>query len=184
MPNFTVEDRTTGTTSNTDGTPNTVSISNLGGQPLTNQYVNLTTDNLTVTSLVPNTYIKTGSGNDIIFLSGNGGNIADGGSGSNTIYGGSGNDGFEILGQTAVSNVFDVINNLQPGDVMTVYGVVPRSFNSTYNPSVGLDLFNKNAAGYDLTVRIAGYDPATSSPIHTAFGTTVLGETYMNIWEG
>ena len=186
MPNFTVADRTTGANFNTDGTPNAVAVSNHDGQPLTNQYVSLTSDNLNVASLVPNTHIQTGSGSDLVFLYGGGDNVVDAGSGSNTIFGGSGKDGFLILGNNAGSSVFDVINNFHPGDVMTIYGVTPGSFSSTYDPRVGLDLFNKNSAGVDLIVRVAGYgsNPATASPIHTAFGTTPAGEPYMNVWEG
>jgi hypothetical protein len=186
MPNFTVADKTTGANFNTDGTPNAVAISNLDGQPLTNQYINITPDNLNVTPLVPNTYTQTGSGNDLIFLNSNGSNTVDAGSGTNNIFGGSGKDAFEILGNQVGSSVFDIINNFHPGDLVTVYGATFGSFSSTYDPKVGLDLFNKNSAGVDLTVRIAGYgsNPATTSPIHTAFGATSAGEPYMNVWEG
>jgi Ca2+-binding RTX toxin-like protein len=186
MPNFSVLDITNNTGPTlTDGTPGAVRISNNALQPLTNPYVANTPDNVSVTALVANVYVKTGAGNDFLdvhFL--NGGNILDGGAGVNTLIGGSGNDGFEILGNNLNVPAFDVIYGFHPGDVATIYGVAPGSLNLTENPQSGLILNSKNAAGVGLGMQIFEYGvgSAPTTQFHVASGVDPTYGNYLKIW--
>lgn len=60
---------------------------------LTHQYVNITTDNLNISTATPNVFLRSGSGMDGLTVS-TGNNILDGSTGSNFLIGGTGNDTF------------------------------------------------------------------------------------------
>jgi Ca2+-binding RTX toxin-like protein len=62
---------------------------------LQNENINITSDNLSVSTATPNWFIHTGSGEDAIAVN-SGTNVLDGGTGSNFLTGGSGPDTFFV----------------------------------------------------------------------------------------
>lgn len=101
---------------------------------INSQYANITPDNLNVTALADNLFIKTGSGNDAIALHG-GTNVADAGGGSNFITGGLGFDTIFLDARNIPAAasaagpvpgaIWDTIQEFGHGDAATLWGVGP-----------------------------------------------------------
>ena len=90
--NFSVLDTTTQTPFQIDGMPYSGPVAGLQWE-----FIDDTSDNLSVTANVPNVFIHTGSGEDAIDVSrANGNNVLDGSTGSNFLVGGSGDDTFFV----------------------------------------------------------------------------------------
>jgi parallel beta-helix repeat protein len=165
------------------------------GQPYTGpvadlqqEYINLTSDNINISTTPPNWFIHSGAGDDAIAVS-SGTNVLDGGAGSNFLTGGSGTDTFFVDDRGAAAATWSTVLNFHTGDAVTIWGVTPQDF-----------LFdsadNQGAAGFTgLTVHItapgeptasvtfAGFTTAdlTNGRISESFGTDpVSGSTYTN----
>jgi hypothetical protein len=176
MANFNVTDVTTGVSTTTNGTTATAPFpTNLAGAPLNIQFVSSSagsgvtaTDSVVVASLVPNVFIATGSGNDIVNLVGNGSNNVDAGPGANTIFGGTGNDHFIVQGAGLTGLALDVINGWHPGDILSMFGIDPAALSISVTAGV-LTIGEKNAAGTGtMLVSI----PIGTNPINVTSGNT------------
>ena len=128
---------------------------------LQHQYINITTDDLNITALVPDVFIHTGSGTDAIDVSRtNGINVLDGGTGSNFLVGGSGMDTFFVDDRMAAADIWSTVSNFHAGDAVTLYGITATGFALDWED-------NQGAAGYTgLTLHaIAAGKPIASMTI-------------------
>jgi hypothetical protein len=102
------------------------------------QYVNVTPSSLNITASAPNSFIRTGSGNDLINLSGaTGNNVVDAGGGSNFLIGSSGNDAFSIGAAGSFGDAVSTITGFQAGDSATIMGVNLNDFMQTLTDNAG-----------------------------------------------
>ena len=91
---------------------------------LDHQFIVISTDNLNITANVPNSFIKSGSGDDAIDVSHvNGKNVLDGSTGSNFLVGGTGQDTFFLDDRNLTKDVFSTVVNFHAGDNVTIFGV-------------------------------------------------------------
>jgi Ca2+-binding RTX toxin-like protein len=90
---------------------------------LQNQFVEITPDNLNITTQHPNVFLHSGSGEDALQVM-SGQNVLDGGTGSNFLVGGSGHDTF-FTDARGGGITWDTIVNFHPGDGITLWGYVP-----------------------------------------------------------
>ena len=156
--NFTVLDTTTSLTTFTAGQVYDGPVAGLNYQ-----CIDITTDSLNITSTVPNSFLRSGSGMDGLNVSqANGNNILDGSTGSNFLTGGNGNDTFYMDFRDPTAPVFSTVVNFHSGDNATVWGVNPTDFSI-------LKLDNQGAAGF------TGVDLIFSSPGHAAVSFVLAG---------
>jgi hypothetical protein len=165
--NYYVQDETTGKSYYSPGEPYTGPVAGL-----TSDISFVTTDNLNITAIAPNSFIHTGSGEDGINVSGsNGNNILDGSTGSNFLIGGSGNDAFYIDDRAPAANVWSTIVNFHTGDAATIWGITQQ--NSTMTVSNGL-----GAAGF------TGLTLDFNVPGQPVAGVTLTGMTSADMTNG
>jgi hypothetical protein len=145
------------------------------------QYINITTNNLNITSSVPNVFLRSGSGMDALDVSqANGNNVLDGSTGSNFLVGGTGNDTFYLDNRNPDSPVFSTIVNFNAGDDATVWGVNASDFtmlildNQGAAGFTGLDLIFTAPGRVDTSFVLAGYTSAdlTNGRLSMSYGTT------------
>ncbi len=163
---------------------------------LQHEYVDITTDNLNITSLVPNAFIHSASGLDGIDVShANGNNILDGGGGSSFLTGGTGNDTFYLDNRSPqTSPVFSTIVNFHTGDNATVWGINATDFtmlkldNQGATGFKGLDFISSAPGHVDTSFVLAGYTSAdlTNGRLSQSYGTTpnlpgLPGSQYLTI---
>ena len=87
-------------------------------------FIAITPESLAITAAVPNVFIRTGSGNDLIDVWAAGGtNVLDGGEGSNFLTGGSGFDTFFVDARNAAGSTWSTVRNLGQGDAATLWGI-------------------------------------------------------------
>jgi hypothetical protein len=187
---FTIADQTSGQTSSVPGNAYSGPVAGI-----TQELIQLTSDNLNVTANIANTFIHTGAGTDAIDVSkANGNNVLDGSTGSNFLTGGSGNDTFFLDDRSPAADVFSTLVNFHSGDNASVFGVNATDFTlSTLDGQgatgyTGLD-FGFTAAGHaKANVVLAGYSSAdlSNGRLSVTYGTTpdtggVAGSEYMNI---
>lgn len=159
---------------------------------LREQYVNLTSDNLSISVSTPGWFIDTGNGNNLVAAS-SGTNVLATGSGSNFLSGGSGTDIFFIDDSNPSSAVWNTLDNFTSGDSAAIIGVSPADFAISWADGQGLPGFtglsmhavapgkpavSLTLPGYSTTDlqngRLAyafGTDPANGSPfmvVHAA----------------
>ena len=116
---FLLTDTTTGVSSSVAGDAYSGPVAELQ-----RQYITVSTDNLNITAMTPNTFIHSGSGNDAINVSGVGGtNVLDGSTGSNFLVGGAGNDTFFVDDRAANADIWSTVVNFHAGDAATIFGV-------------------------------------------------------------
>jgi V8-like Glu-specific endopeptidase len=154
---------------------------------LSDQYINVATDDINVTANTRSWFIHTGSGEDAIAAS-SGTNVLDGGTGSNFLVGGTGTDTFFTDDRGAPASIWDTLVNFHAGDAATVFGVTEAGFTLDWVDGQG-------AAGYtgltlhatvpgkpEASVTLAGFDSAalTDGKLTISFGTT-NGSPYMYI---
>jgi hypothetical protein len=164
---LTVLDTTTGKTLAASPATYTGPVSGLQGE-----YINITTDNLNVTSTIPNMFIHTGPGMDGIDVSQAGGNnILDGSTGSNFLIGGSGDDSFYLDDRNPAAPIFSTIVNFHSGDNVTVWGVNATDFTV-------LKLDNQGAPGF------LGVDIIFTAPGHVATSFVLAGYTSADLSNG
>jgi hypothetical protein len=175
-PNFSVTDTTTGVTTATAGDPYTGPVAGLQ-----NQFLDLTTDSLSITASAPNSFIHTGSGTDAINVSkANGTNVLDGGGGSNFLVGGTGADTFFADARNAASSIFSTVANFHSGDNATIFGVNATNFTLSLVDNAGAAGFTGVAIGFTapgqptVNVVLSGFTAAdmTNGRLTGSFGTT------------
>jgi hypothetical protein len=131
------------------------------------QYINITPDNLNVSSATPNYFIHSGSGDDAIAVSA-GTNVLDGGTGSNFLSGGSGRDTFFVDNRGAVADTWSTIFDFHAGDAATIWGMTPADFRISFAEAQG-------AAGYTgLTLHATAADQPTTSMTFVGYNITDL----------
>lgn len=146
--NFTVTDTTTNSTAINNGAAYTGPVSGLS-----NEYINITPDNLSIIGDVPSSFIHSGSGTDAIDVSNVGGtNVLDGSTGSNFLVGGTGGDTFFVDDRVATADIWSTISNFHSGDAVTVYGVTAANFQLDWEDGQGAS----NYTGLTLHATAAG----------------------------
>ena len=174
--NFTILDTTTNVTTGAAGDPYTGPVAGLQSQ-----IIDITTDSLNITALVPNVFLRSGSGTDGLNVSvANGNNVLDGSTGSNFLTGGTGNDTFYMDDRAPTSPVFSTIVNFHSGDNATVFGVNATDFhiipldNQGAAGFTGLDLIFTAPGHIDVSFVLAGYTSAdlNNGRLTSFFGTT------------
>ncbi len=188
---FAIQDITTNVTTTAVGDVYTGPVSGLQ-----HQYINVSADNLNITSSVPNAFIRSGSGMDAIDVSrANGNNVIDGASGSNFLTGGSGNDTFYMDDRNPTSPIFSTIVNFHEGDSATVWGVNATDFklitldNQGAAGALGLDYIFTAPGHIDTSFVLAGYTSAdlTNGRLTAFYGRTpdlpnLPGSEYFTIY--
>jgi hypothetical protein len=196
--NFHVVDSTKMMTTDIPGDPYTGPVAGIK-----NEYINITTDNLNVSAVTPNTFIHTGSGMDAIDVSGashdtngtTGNNVLDGSTGTNFLTGGTGLDQFYVDERAASQDIFTTIRNFHSGDSATVWGITQADFTIKEGDNVlpsapGLDFAftPKAAGGHNANLNIPGYATAdlSNGKLAVSFGKTpdlpdLPGSNYMLI---
>jgi large repetitive protein len=153
---------------------------------LQSEYINITPNNLNVSTATPNWFIHSGSGDDAIAVN-SGTNVLDGGIGSNFLTGGSGTDTFFVDNRNATADTWSTVVNFQVGDAVTIWGVTPSDFSFDFQDNQGATGFtgltlHATAPGMPITsVTFAGFTTAdlSNGRISKSSGTeTVSGSTY------
>jgi len=156
---------------------------------LSDQFIDITSDNLNISTRQANVFLHSGSGDDALQVF-TGQNVLDGGTGSNFLVGGTGNDTFFVDDRAATANIWSTLDNFHAGDSATVWGVTPKDF--------GLNWLNgQGAAGYTgvtlnateagkptASLTISGYTSADlgNGRLSVSFGTDAAsGSAYMSI---
>jgi Ca2+-binding RTX toxin-like protein len=135
---------------------------------LTQQFIQVTADNLNIAAETPGWFIHTGSGNDAIAVT-SGTNVLDGGTGSNFLTGGSGTDTFFVDDRTATATTWSTVNNFHAGDSLTLWGVDQKDFTLSWLNSAGaagytgLTLSATAAGKPEAIVTLAGFTQAALS---------------------
>jgi hypothetical protein len=134
------------------------------------ELVQVTPDNLNVTSFIPNVFIHTGSGTDAIDVSkANGNNVLDGATNSNFLVGGGGTDTFFVDDRNAAADIWDTVSNFHAGDAATIWGVTPSDFGLGWADGqgaggyTGLTLHATAAGKPTASLTLAGYTTANLS---------------------
>ena len=188
--NFSINDTTSNTVTMQTGDAYTGPVAGLQ-----NQIIDITSDNLNITSMTPNVFIHTGSGMDGIDVSKyNGNNVLDGSTGSNFLIGGSGDDTFYMDDRSPTSPIFSTIVNFHSGDDATIWGVNPSDFKVTVLDNqgaagaLGLDLVFSAPGHVDTSFVLTGYTSAdlTNGKLSESYGTTqdlpgLSGSQYMTV---
>lgn len=184
-PPVTVVDTTTGKAVPATAQPYTGTVPNIQ-----DQYINVTSDNLNVTSTTPNMFIHTGSGEDAINVSSQGGtNVLDGSTGSNFLVGGLGNDTFFLDDRTPPASLWSTIEGFHSGDNASIFGVTQMGFTITNLDNLGapgatgLTIDFSKPGLPDARITLAGFNSAelTTGQLTESFGTESDGTPFMNI---
>ncbi len=156
---------------------------------LQEQYINITSDSLNISTSTPNWFVHSGSGNDAIAVS-SGTNVLDGGTGSNFLTGGSGTDTFFVDDRAALADIWSTVNRFHAGDAATIWGVTPQDFTLTWVDGQGVTGFtgltlHATAAGKPTaSLTLAGYTRAdlNNGRLSVNFGTDLAsGSAYMYV---
>jgi hypothetical protein len=183
--NFTVLDTTAQSPFLTNGTPYSGPVAGLQWQ-----FIDNTSDNLSVTANVPNAFIHTGSGEDAIDVShANGNNVLDGSTGSNFLVGGSGNDTFFVDDRDPSSDIWSTVANFHAGDVATIFGITQQAFDTSWVDGqgatgyTGLTLHVTAPGVPTASLTLAGFSTADLSDgrISTTWGTEADGTPYLYV---
>jgi parallel beta-helix repeat protein len=134
---------------------------------LQQEYINLTSENINISTTTPNWFIHSGVGDDAI-AAGSGINVLDGGAGSNFLTGGSGIDNFFVNNRNATTDTWSTVVNFHAGDAVTIWGVTPDNFNFDFQD-------NQGATGFTgLTLRATAPGSPTASVTFAGFTTADL----------
>jgi hypothetical protein len=173
--NFTATDLTTGQTSLSAGVP-------LGTYTL---FSKITPDSLNITAKIPNAFIMSGSGNDIISAQAGGNNVLDDAGGSiNFELGGSGKDAF-FLDASKNSVSWNTIADFHAGDFAVIYGINSQNLSTHATNGLGvpgltgltLETFQNGGAAF---VTLAGHSTSElGSSLATGFGTDQSGRSFL-----
>jgi len=160
----------------------------VGVTGIDHQYVNLTSDNLSIGAITPNVFIKTGFGDDVL-ASATGHNILDAGGGSNVMIGGGSQDSF-LATMTSTTGLpethADLIQGFRSGDDAVFRGLNFNDFTVDFTTSASADqlqiqLTAKDGSGVVDTVTVPGYtsDDVGFGVLVVGFSTTTNGAGYM-----
>jgi len=154
-----------------------------------NEYINLTPDNLNITTDTPNWFIHSGGGDDAIAVS-RGTNVLDGGTGSNFLVGGRGPDTFFVDDRELTADVWSTVVGFGANDSATIWGVTPQDFGIDFADDEGADGFtgltvHATADGLPTaSLTLTGFTQAdvTSGRLSVTFGTDeASGSAFMFI---
>ncbi len=164
------------------------------GQPYTgpvaglqDEYVNITSDSLNITTSTPNWFMHSGSGTDAIEVSA-GTNVLDGGTGSNFLTGGIGTDTFFVDDRGPTSDIWSTVVGFHAGDAATIWGVTPQDFNLAWTDNegaagfTGLTLHATASGKPTASLTLAGFTQAdmNNGRLSVTFGTdTASGSAFM-----
>lgn len=123
---------------------------------ITQEYINISPENLIIFATTPGWFIATGSGLNAITV-GSGTNILDGGTGSAFMTAGSGSNTFFLDDRAPAADIWDTVNNFHIGDTMTLWGVTAADFKISWIGQAGAQGFT----GLTLTVTEAGHPNAS-----------------------
>ena len=159
---FLLTNTTTGVSSGASGEAYTGPVAGLQ-----HQYITVSTDNLNIAAMAPNSFIHSGSGNDAIDVSRAGGNnVLDGSTGSNFLVGGAGSDTFFVDDRAAAADIWSTVANFHSGDNATIFGVTPSDFALDWQDgqgaagSTGLTLHATAPGKPVASITLAGYAKA------------------------
>ena len=184
LPMGTVTDTTTNTTWQQTLTPYSGPVAGLA-----DQFIDVTTDNLNISTHQANVFLHSGSGEDALQVF-SGQNVLDGGTGSNFLNGGSGNDTFFVDDRAATANIWSTLVNFHSGDSATVWGATPQDFSLNWlngqgaSGYTGLTLSATEAGKPSASLTLAGYSTAdlSNGRLSVSFGTDAAsGSQYMSI---
>jgi hypothetical protein len=185
---FSIDDRTSGVSTVSGGTPYTGPVSGLQYQ-----YIDVTPDNLNITAGLANTFIHSGSGFDAIDVSHvSGTNVLDGGTNSNFLVGGTAAGSFDTFfvdDRGPSSDIWSTVANFHAGDAATIFGITPKGFNTSWVDGQGAAGFtgltlHVTAPGVPTaSLTLSGYSTAdlTNGRLTTSFGTETDGTPYLYI---
>jgi hypothetical protein len=187
--NYAVSNQTTGIDTVAAGSPYSGPVAGI-----TQDIIMLTSDNVNITSYLPNSYIRTGSGTDAIDVSkANGNNVIDGSTGSNFLVGGAGFDTFFVDNRNPATDIWSTIVNFHSGDNATIWGVSREDFAFTWSNGMGaagatgLTGVAATAGRPTANITLAGYTTADmGNRLTVTYGQTpdlpgLPGSLYMNI---
>ena len=153
------------------------------------QYINVTSDNLSLAAGVDNVFLHTGSGTDAIAARG-GSNVLDGGTGSNFLTGGSGTDTFYVDDRGASAAIWSTVVGFHKGDAATIWGVSPTGFALDWSDNqgtagfTGLTLHASAPSQPIASLTLSGFSEAdlANGRLSVQFGTDAAsGSKYMYI---
>ncbi len=156
---------------------------------LQNEYINVTSDNLSIATATPNWFIHSGSGDDAIAVN-SGTNVLDGGTGSNFLTGGSGTDTFFVDDRVAPADIWSTVVGFHAGDAATIWGVTPQDFSLAWVDGqgaagfTGLTLHATASGRPTASLTLAGYSQADlgNGRLSVSFGTDpASGSAYMSV---
>jgi len=183
--NFLISNMKTGVSSSTTGNAYTGPVAGLQ-----NQCIMITPDNLNITALAPNSFIRTGSGTDAIDVSRAGGtNVLDGSTGSNFLVGGTGNDTFFVDDRGPTADIWSTVMGFHSGDAATVFGLSQDNAmlswvdNGGAVGATGLTLHATAAGKPTASITLAGYSSAdlASGKITATYGATADSGSYLYV---
>ena len=157
---------------------------------LDGQFVYLGSDGISVVANAPNVFLRTGSGDDALAVTG-GQNVLDAGTGSNFLTGGSGADTFFLDARGATVPIWSTIVDFGPGDAATVWGVSQANSSFTWvadagSPDfTGLTVHTTTGGGPFASLTLAGFVDAdrTNGKLAILFGNDPgSGSDYMYIF--
>jgi len=156
---------------------------------LENEYINITSDHLSVATDTPNWFIHSGSGDDAITVS-SGTNVLDGGTGSNFLTGGSGTDTFFVDDRGPTADTWSTVAGFHAGDAATIWGVTPQDFGLAWVDGqgaagfTGLTLHASAPGKPTASLTLAGYNQADlgNGRLSITFGADpASGSAYMSV---
>ena len=157
---------------------------------LQNQFIYLGADNMNISAVSPNSFIRGGPGMDAIDVSRAGGNnVLDGSTGSNFLVGGQGNDTFFVDDRAAAADIWSTVVNFHAGGAVTIFGVTSTGFILDYEDgqgavgATGLTLHALAAGKPIASMTLAGYSKSDldNGRLGVSFGTEPNGDNYMFI---
>ena len=157
------------------------------------QFIDVSADDLAISAAEPNSFLRSGGGNDALSVSAvDGENVLDGGTGSNFLVGGTGTgsqDTFFLDDRDPSAATWSTIVNFHADDMATVFGITQSGSTITWANGEG-------AAGYtgltltaaipgqpNATLTLAGFSTTDLSDgrLATSFGTESDGTPYLLI---
>ena len=160
---------------------------------LTSEFVDITSDNLNMSTTQANVFLHSGSGNDALQVT-SGQNVLDGGTGSNFLTGGTGtgagagSDTFFVDDRGATAPIWSTLANFHAGDAATVWGVTAQDFNLSWvdgqgaSGYTGLTLHATASGSPTASLTLVGYSSAdlTDGKLSVSYGNSG-GSNYMYI---
>lgn len=141
---------------------------------LQNQFIYSGDNNINLTALVPNAFLRSGGGEDALSAM-SGQNVLDGGTGSNFMTGGTGTDVFFIVASGGV-DTWSTVNGFKSGDEITIWDVTPSMTDVSWNAAqgasnaLGATLHISEGGGHWASVTLAGWTVDQAAALRTTFG--------------